>query len=170
MEHVHLENQNLLSSEDNIPEPVQPAIDFMPFIVSMCAAHNWTVREVDNEHAVIEFTLDKTRTQTLFIFGFDDDAEFSVPSFAAFESMDKVPHFISSSLLQINAKTKIGFWCLEQIGEKLVYTFMHNASISHLDEELFSEIVTTLIQRVDEFENLLIKMSGEGNPTSEITQ
>lgn len=165
-----MENQNPLELDDSTSVPNTPVIDFMPFITRMCAPHNWIVREVDNEHAVIEFSLDKTRSQTLFIFGFDDDVEFSVPSFAAFESLEKVPHFISSSLLQINAKTKIGFWCMEQIGDKLVYTYMHNASLSQLDEKLFGEIVLTIVQRVDEFENLLIKMSNEGNHSSEIPQ
>jgi hypothetical protein len=165
-----LEDQNSLEIENEIPDEVPSQIDFTAFIIQMCSPHNWVVREVDSEHAVIEFTLDKTRSQTLFIFGFDDDVEFSVPSFAAFESLDKVPHLISSSLLQINAKTKIGFWCMEQIGDKLVYTYMHNARISLLDEKVFGEIVTTLIQRVDEFENLLINMSGEGNSAAEISQ
>ncbi len=158
------------TNNDSIPEPVQSPVDFMAFINRMCDAHNWKVREVDDEHAVIEFILEKTRSQTLFVFSFEEEVEFSVPSFAAFESMDKVPHLISSSLLQINAKTKIGFWCMEHIGDKLVYTYMHNANITQLDEKNFSEIVTTLIQRVDEFENLLIKMSSEGNSPTEISQ
>lgn len=144
--------------------------NFTSFIARMCAPNNWAVKEVDNEHAVIEFTLDQARAQTLFIFSFDDDLEFSVPSFAAFDSIELVPHIISSSLLQINAKTKIGFWCLEQIGSKQVYTFMHNANRLQTDEALFVDIVMTLIQRVDEFENLLMKMSAENDSKNEVVQ
>lgn len=133
--------------------------EFNEYVSRMCLANGWKITESDEDHAVIQFGVDNKRTQTLFIFGFDEALEFSVPSFAAFESLDAVPHIISSTLLQINAKTKLGFWCLEQIGDRLVYTFMHNAKGKNIDETGFGEIVNTLIQRVDEFEGLLEKMS-----------
>ncbi|HEX7557432.1 MAG TPA: hypothetical protein VF338_12460 [Leptolinea sp.] len=162
-----MENQTLAKTDDNELEPEESSSDFKVFILKMCAFHNWKVQQADNEHAVLEFAAGNERSQTLFIFGFDNEMEFSIPSFAAFDSMENVPHYISTSLLQINAKTKIGFWCLEQIGDKLVYTYMQNASISNLTEELFKEIVVAIIQRVDEFENLLMKMSGEGNSVTD---
>ncbi len=143
---------------------------FSAFINRMCAASNWAVRELDDEHAIIEFTLDQTRSQTLFIFSFGDELEFSVPSFAAFDSLEDVPHFISSTLLQVNAKTKIGFWCLEQIGNKMVFSYMHNAHMNLVDEKQFIDIVMTLVQRVDEFETLLMKMSASGDPKQQNVQ
>lgn len=164
-----MENQTEKKASD-MPITSGSKESFSTFINRMCAVNNWAVREVDDEHSVIEFTLDQTRSQTLFIFSFDDDIEFSVPSFAAFDSLEAVPHFISSTLLQVNAKTKIGFWCLEQIGDKMVYSYMHNAHMELLDEKQFVDIVMTLIQRVDEFENLLMKMSAEGDSKSEIVQ
>lgn len=164
-----MENQTDAKPETT-PESAGLKESFSAFISRMCAANNWAVREVDDEHSVIEFTLDQARSQTLFIFSFDDDIEFSVPSFAAFDSLEAVPHFISSTLLQVNAKTKIGFWCLEQIGEKMVYSYMHNAHMELLNEKQFVDIVMTLIQRVDEFENLLMKMSANDDPKSDIVQ
>ncbi len=175
---VTLENQ-IIGQDKNLdkagenpgePEAISTSGVFVDFIHHMCEAHGWKTRELDNEHAVLEFTVDQSRSQTLFVFGFDEDVEFSVPSFAAFDTMDKVPHLISSSLLQVNAKMKIGFWCMETIGEKLVFTCMHNAKMSQIDDQLFSDIVKTLVQRVDEFENLLVKMSGEGSAGKEPTQ
>jgi hypothetical protein len=166
-----LVEQNIPQQNDENSVPgTQSAEDFWTFVKRMCSNNQWLMREADYEHAVIEFAVDGSRTQTLFIFNMDNDLEFSIPSFAAFDSLEKVPHFISSSLMQINAKTKIGFWCLEQIGEKLVYTYMHNAVMSKLDEADFKEIVTTLITRVEDFENLLIKMSAIPNPETEKTQ
>jgi len=163
--------ENIASLSDETGEVnKQPEGVFADYINRMCTAFNWKTREFDNEHAVIEFTVDQLRAQTLFIFCFDDDLEFSVPSFAAFDSLEKVPHFISTSLLQVNAKTKIGFWCVEQIGEKLVYSYMHNASMSQTDESTFKDIITTLIQRVDDFENLLVRMSEQGNTGQEPAQ
>ena len=101
--------------------------EFLSFVTKMCSFHKWKITESDDEHVVIQFAVNDTRSQTMFIFGFDNSLEFSVPSFAAFDSLENVPHFISSTLLQINAKAKIGFWCLEQIGERYVYTYMCNA-------------------------------------------
>jgi hypothetical protein len=155
---------------ENVSGSISANDDFSEFITRMCEANKWATRELDNEHAIIEFTLDQTRSQTLFVFGFEKELEFSVPSFAAFDSLDNVPHLISSTLLQMNAKTKIGFWCLEQIGDKIVFTYMHNVNMNHVDESLFHEIVTTLIQRVDEFENLLVKMSGDESSKTENSQ
>jgi hypothetical protein len=164
-----VENQTKENAEET-PGNGDAQKKFSEFINRMCAVNNWAVREVDDEHAIIEFTLDQTRAQTMFIFSFDEEIEFSVPSFAAFDSLESVPHFISSTLLQVNAKTKIGFWCLEPIGNKLVYSYMHNAHMHLVNEKLFVEIVMTLIQRVDEFENLLMKMSANGDLKTEIAQ
>jgi len=166
---IAVENQSD-NEADVKPDAAESKVSFSDFINRMCAVNSWAVREVDDEHAVIEFTLDQTRAQTMFIFSFDEEIEFSVPSFAAFDSLETVPHFISSTLLQVNAKTKVGFWCLEPIGNKLVYSYMHNAHMHLVDEKQFIEIVMTLIQRVDEFENLLIKMSANGDPKTEIVQ
>jgi hypothetical protein len=149
--------------EDQKSGTKQPQTDFLDFITRMCGAQNWKITESDNEHAIIQFAVNEARSQTLFIFSFDDALEFSVPSFAAFDSLEDVPHLISSTLLQVNAKTKIGFWCLEQIGDHHVYTFMHNTSITGMTESVFGEIATALIQRVEEFENLLTQMSGEAS-------
>jgi hypothetical protein len=168
--HARIESTFLLREKKTVenqteqkPEPTPEKNNtngkFSAFIQHMCSTNNWAVREVDNEHAVIEFTLDQARSQTLFIFSFDEEIEFSVPSFAAFDSLEAVPHFISSTLLQVNAKTKIGFWCLEQIGNKMVYSYMHNAHINNVDEKQFIEVV-----------NLLMKMSAESNTKPEIVQ
>jgi hypothetical protein len=151
------QNQNVEESQS----------EFLNFVTHMCAVHQWKITESDFEHAVIQFAVNETRSQVLFIFGFDTALEFSVPSFASFDSLENVPHIISTTLLQINAKTKIGFWCLEQIGDRLVYTFMHNTDMNGVTEALFGEIVTSLIQRVEEFETLLVKMSGEENTKPE---
>jgi len=137
--------------------------EFSTFITRMCGAHQWKITESDEEHACIQFAVNETRSQTLFVFYFDNSLEFSVPSFAAFDSLENVPHLISSTLLQINAKTKLGFWCLEQIGERIVYTYMHNASMENVTEYIFGEIVTSLIQRVEEFESLLEKIPKDSN-------
>lgn len=165
-----MEDQQPPKPVDKHVKSARSSEKFLAFITRMGSAHHWVFRDVDDEHAVIEFSLDADRPQTLFIFNIEDNLEFSVPSFAAFDSMEQVPHFISSTLLQVNAKTKIGFWCMEKIGEKFVYSYMHNTGMATIDESEFGEIVHTLIQRVDEFEKLLMNMSGTENPRSEQTQ
>lgn len=148
----------------------QSPSEFLNFITDMCGAQNWKITESDNEHAIIQFAVNEARSQTLFIFGFDDSLEFSVLSFAAFDTLEDIPHLISTTLLQINAKTKIGFWCLEQIGNQFVYTYMHNTIMTNMTKEDFAEIASSLVQRVEEFENLLTKISGEASKKTVIPE
>jgi hypothetical protein len=91
-------------------------------------------------------------TQTIFILRYDTTLEFSCPSGLKFDSFNYIPHQLSSFLLKENSKYKIGFWCVEEIGGRLVFSIMHNAEISLIDLSYFVDIVTTLIDKCDEFE------------------
>lgn len=91
-------------------------------------------------------------TQTVFIIRYDTTLEFSCPSGLKFDNFDYIPHQLSSYLLKENSKYKIGFWSLEEISGRLVYSIMHNAEISLMDVNYFMNIVQTLINKCDSFE------------------
>jgi hypothetical protein len=61
-------------------------------------------------------------------------------------------------LLGQNAKFKIGFWCIEQISNKQVYSIMHNAEISLIDVNYFKKVVIKLVQECDSFEQAIAEM------------
>ena len=93
-------------------------------------------------------------TQTVFILRYDTTLEFSCPSGLKFDSFDYIPHQLSSYLLKESSKYKTGFWCLEEISGRQVFSIMHNAEISLLDINYFIKIVQTLINNCDEFERM----------------
>ena len=54
--------------------------------------------------------------------------------------------------MQKNAEYKIGFWCIEKISERLVFSIMHNAEITLTDPEYFARVIIKLVQECDDFE------------------
>lgn len=100
------------------------------------------------------------RTQTLFILRFDSTLEISVPTFAAFDSEEEVPQALAVALLRRRSQSKIGFWCIDEIGEKLICSCMHNAELQLLDARYFANVVRQLVKEADEFESFVEKMLG----------
>ena len=123
-----------------------------------CARQQWRISSSDSRRAVLRFEMDSGRTQTLYIYKFDTTLEFSVPSGWSFDSTDEVPHTLSTLLLKRSCEKKIGFWCIEEIGGKQVYSCMHNAEMLLIDSDYFASVVRALIDECDEFEETLQKM------------
>ncbi len=118
----------------------------------------WSLDEINETGAVLHFGMSSGRTQVLRILRFDGTLEFSVQSMAVFESEDNIPHYLSTVLLKVNARHKIGFWCLQEIEKKLVFSVMHNVELAHLDRQYLVNIVSVLIEQCDQFEGTLIKV------------
>jgi len=118
----------------------------------------WSLDEVNETGAVLHFPMPSGRTQVLRILRFDGTLEFSVQSMAVFESEESVPHYLSTVLLKVNARHTIGFWCIQEIENKLVFSVMHNAELQHLDRQYLINIVGVLTEQCDQFEGTLIKV------------
>lgn len=132
--------------------------NFVPTIQKYCNANNWNLSEIDSKKAILKFSMQSGRTQTCYIIRYDNTLEFSVPSMAAFDSEEKVPHLFSTLLLKRNASRKYGFWCIEMIGGKHVFSAMHNAELSLMDAEYFRKVVSALVSECDDFETTIIDM------------
>ncbi len=132
--------------------------NFASTVQSYCNAIGWKVAELSSQNAVLRFNMDSGRQQMLFIIRYDTTLEFSVPSLAAFDSEQNIPHLLSTLLLQRNAERKVGFWCLEKIKGKHVFSCMHNAEIRLLDQGYFKTVVESLVLECDHFEDILIRM------------
>jgi hypothetical protein len=126
--------------------------NFQATLIGYCSQIGWRISDINPNKAVIKFNMASGSTQTVFILRYDTTLEFSCPSGLKFDSFDYIPHQISSYLLKESSKYKTGFWCLEEIGGRQVYSIMHNAEISLLDITYFINIVQTLINKCDEFE------------------
>jgi hypothetical protein len=123
-------------------------------------ANDWTIADLDNKRAVLQFRMASGGRQTLYIIRFESTLEFSVPSMAAFDSEDSIPHYLSTLLLKRSAQSKIGFWCIEKINSRHVYSCMHNAEMDLIDSNYFAKVVRALINECDVFEGILINMRG----------
>jgi len=126
--------------------------NFQSTIIGYCNQIGLKISDINPNRAIIKFNMKSGCTQTIFILRYDTTLEFSCPSGLKFDSFNYIPHQLSSFLLKENSKYKIGFWCVEEIGGRLVFSIMHNAEISLIDLSYFVDIVTTLIDKCDEFE------------------
>ena len=133
-------------------------LNFRNTIQKYASHHSWRVAEVDNDHALLRFSMQSGRTQILYIMRYDLTLEFSVPSLVNFDSENEIPHYLSTLLLQRNTEKKYGFWCIEKVGGKFVYSYMHNAEIQLIDVEYFGKVVRALLNECDDFEGSILKM------------
>lgn len=139
-------------------ESLFSGVNFKNTVQKYCQQIGWKIAEIDDKHAVLKFSMDSGRNQNLWIIRYESTLEFSVPSMANFDSEDNVPHYLSSLLLKRNSQKKIGFWCIEEIGGKHIYSYMHNAELQLINTEYFQDVVRTLINECDKFEGILIDM------------
>jgi len=126
--------------------------NFKSTVERYCSEVGWKIAEIDDRRAVIRFRMDSGRRQTLYIIRYDETLEFSCPSALAFDTEDDVPHGLSTKLMQRNSQTKIGFWCIEEIQDKHVFSCMHNAEMELMNTEYFRRVVNVLVGECDRFE------------------
>ena len=132
-------------------------LNFEKTIRKYCEDHGWGIFSINPEKAVLKFEGDTEDdpVQTLYIIRWDSTLEFSVPSGLAFEDEDDIPDHISTILLKGNATNKEGFWCIEKIGDRFVYSIMHNEEGRIIDSERFGVVVRTLVQECIKFEEAM---------------
>jgi hypothetical protein len=126
--------------------------DFKKAVPAMAKENGWTVSEVNADRAILEFQTGKGRTQTLYILKYPDTLEFSVPSAAAYNSLDEIPDGLATSMLKRNDELQTGFWALEEIGQQWVFSVMRNEELDRLHVENFGKIVEALVEECDRFE------------------
>ncbi len=132
---------------------------FNDLIKSHCANIGWSITELKDESAKIDFSMESGRKQTVYAIQYGSVVELSVPSAFAMDSEDEVPHILSTALLQKNSQYKLGAWCIEKISDKYVYSIMHNCDMRFFDKDNFVQIVKHLITECDEFEGTLLELA-----------
>ena len=132
------------------------AAGFEERMLGLVAANGWVVHDLNAKRVVIKFELSSGRTQTLYAIDLGEVVELSVPSILVFDTVDDVPHDLAVTCLRRSAKTKVGFWCLEQIEGKQAFSFMWNMPHRLLDPETFGQVVRALVVGCDELESDLV--------------
>lgn len=126
--------------------------NFRSTIIRYCSQAGWNIADINSNRAMIRFSMASGSTQTVFILRYNTTLEFSCPSGLKFPGFDYIPHQLSSYLLKENSQFKMGFWCIEEIGGKQVFSIMHNAEIDLMDLNYFVNVVRVLIKQCDAFE------------------
>ncbi len=138
-----------------INKDIFSSVKFRSTIESYCRENNWPLSHIDNDKAILEFKMESGNEQTVFIVRYDNTLEISCPSGFKFSDQDDIPHGLSTVLLQKNSQSKIGFWCIEKITGKQVFSIMHNIEISLMDAKYFTKVVVYLVNSCDEFEQTI---------------
>ncbi len=130
---------------------------FEYFVRNNCAKAGGKIAKLNDKQAMLKFSMDSGIEQILYITKYDSILKFSVPSAAVFDSLEKVPHIISSILLTKNAEYKLGEWCVEQIQGKSVYSIIHNVDMNFVDSDYFVNLVSCLVSECDKFDGFLVE-------------
>ncbi len=138
-----------------IDKDIFSSLKFRLTIENYCQTLGWSIYSIDNKVATLRFNMKSGNTQTLFIIKFDSTLEFSCPTGFKFNNIADIPHSLSTLLLMENKKYKWGFWCLEQINNKQVFSIMHNAEMSLIDINYFYKVVIQLVEECEKFEQVL---------------
>ena len=128
---------------------------FQQTIRNYCSDLGWRIRDIDNRMATLRFDMESGRVYTLFIIRYESTLEFTVSSALRFDTADEVPGFLSTLLLKRSAEKKTGFWCIEELGDKQVFSCMHNAEMQLIDVDYFAAVVRSLIRECDVVEGAL---------------
>jgi DNA-directed RNA polymerase subunit RPC12/RpoP len=131
---------------------------FRTTIQQYCNIAGWNITDINDNRAILRFDMESGSVQTLFIIRYEDTLEFSCPSSVKFDNMSNFPHALSTALMSANSNFKIGFWCIEKIGDKQAFSMMHNAEISLINVEYFSKVVYKLVKNCDDFESSIETM------------
>ncbi len=125
-------------------------------VLGWTTANGWVLDDLNPKRAVIRFDLPSGRTQTLYAIDLGPVVELSVPSVFVFDSIDQVPPDLAVTCLRRNAKNTVGFWCLEQIEGKQVFSCMWNLPHRLLDDRTFGEVVRELVVVCDNLESAVV--------------
>jgi 8-oxo-dGTP pyrophosphatase MutT (NUDIX family) len=132
---------------------------FKRAVKTFCEDHQLELSEIDEDYCELEFVMPSKRKKSLHLTRYDSTVEFSAPSSTLFHMEEELRGRFSTTLLQRNAQKKIGFWCIDRIQGKLLYSYMHNVELQLLDSQQFFNIVSGLVAESEAIEELTTEMS-----------
>lgn len=128
---------------------------FKRAVKTYCEEHHLELTDIDEDHGEVMFVIPVDRKKRLHLARYDSTVEFSLPGFNSFEAEEELPGILSTHLLLRNARKKVGFWCIDKIKDRFVYSFMHNAELKLLDSQHFFNIVSGLTAEAEALEELI---------------
>jgi hypothetical protein len=130
---------------------VSNSFNFEKKIKSFCQPPRYELSKFEDAVAIIVVHPDASERMddhVMMIRDVDDILQFSMASHIMVMPNEKIPHHLSSALLQINSDSMTGFWSLERMDDsrEIAFVFSYNNNIHKmlLNKKLFDEVVTDM--------------------------
>jgi hypothetical protein len=137
---------------------------FQSTIRRMAQENGWNPQQISDEGAFFRFDMPSGRSKALVVIPFKHLFEFSVQTEQSFVSEDRIPHALSTMLLQRNCDRPLGFWCIVKLKDSHVYTYMHNVEPRILTGQYFGDITRLLLEEADRLDDLIEDWQRKSQP------
>lgn len=134
----------------------QFAAKFQDMVQSVSSQQAWQVASLSDGAAELHIETYPGNIRVCHIVNRLGTVSFFAPTNLSFDSLNEVPHQMSTLLLSRNDSRAIGFWCLEELAEKHTFTCMHMAKIQYMDADDLSKIVVNIVSECDSFEQSIL--------------
>jgi hypothetical protein len=119
---------------------------------------------ISDDKLKVAINLSSQRIQYFYAYHVDGGVELSVPSIAAFYSLDEIPHVVSTDLMLRSQYCKQGMWVIDKIGDKYVYSVMHYLQLQQLDSEAFFSTALRMVEECENFDNAIVEFINQHQP------
>ncbi|MCS6803143.1 MAG: hypothetical protein RMM58_14025 [Chloroflexota bacterium] len=124
---------------------------FRAHIQTLADAAGIAIHDLDDQRAIIRFGIGES-TQTLLVIDMGEVWEFSCQSAIREASAQDLPAPLLAFLLERNAHNQRGFWCIEQVNNQAVVSYMHNLPPSLITTAEFVATCETVVRQVEALE------------------
>lgn len=123
---------------------------FKQAIKTYCEEDRLHLLEVNEDYAELEYRMDGRNSTNIHVTRRGSTIKFSVFNPTAFDE-DSPADAFSTILLRLNSQSKVGFWCVERIKNKVIYSFANSVELKLLNSCSFVENIVGLIKECDRF-------------------
>jgi hypothetical protein len=130
---------------------VSNSFNFEKKIKSFCQPPRYSFSKLEDGLALLVVHPDASERMdghVMMVRDIDDILQFSMASRIMVSPSESVPHRLSSTLLEINSGSLMGFWSLERMdNSEIAFVFSYNNNVSKmlLNKHLFDEVVTDML-------------------------
>jgi 8-oxo-dGTP pyrophosphatase MutT (NUDIX family) len=132
---------------------------FKHAIKSYCDESPLNLLQVDEDYAELEYRMANGDDRHIHITRCGSIIKLSIYS-PIIKSEGSADSF-SSLLLRLNSQNEIGFWCIEQVKDKALYSLTNSVQLKLSDSRHFVEIIAGLIGECDAIEGITEIASGK---------
>ena len=125
-------------------------------IQTFCDEHNVTPLSITKQKATVIYTHENKEDFTIEISRTKSTLAFALKEKVTYDSVNMIPNQLQTNALLENAKSKMGYWSILKMDDKLQFTRMYNEELRVLNCELFLKILRSLVESCISFEENIV--------------